>query len=761
MTRLSIRTFALLAAAGSFLLGCRLAAAGDFELTAAQRARLQKFLPNTFGKLNKKEPVHVIIVGDSVMDMTVHTDDESDTLKSYPGVFLEQLADQFYYTGGLRVVRPKKGKPEKSLAAYGPEITVSNLSRGGRTMIHAMNILAASAWNDKPDLVMVSFGINDANSGLSLSTYRRAVQDVIDAAKKNHADLILAGSTPTMTDPPEMGLALTRPYVGTMRDVAEANGVFFADLGDISWLVRVDEPMKDLEKPVPKKKKDEGESDKKKPTAAAPTEDLIKIPMPEELDPDPEKRAARLFRQVATSLRRWFDHGSTMDLIHPNTAMHRLLGRRLFTELCDGPREAPWSVGLCTAKLVDSDHCEVTYRMENTGDAALRLNLLPLVTRHWRPKDAETQLEIPAGRKRGGTITYVRNGSALDWLPSHETFLRLPVMILGNGMARIEELHSRIDGLTMQWNLGSQFNQEGGVTLTGKIVNTSAAPINGQWQAEWLGQKFSSDFKAPAGGESPVKLQIKLPVPQTPLTRQSGTLAFNVTAENLTLRFPRMLEIIENIGLRQPCALFAQGQYQTDKPAPPPAPGPAQPGVTLKVDADPKALYLTWDILGMNLVENSGGVAVGAEVSLDARSYGKRLGHGVIEPIRVSAGAADSAGAVAPLRPWCFGNGYAVDYDRNIAQAMLSSRPDGSRRLTLMLPRSVFHLHEWALGNGNSQLGINSRIEIWQPPDGKNPEGSDHDFSLFEDGMPRDDAEALAVLELTAQPTRRWTAHFY
>jgi len=759
----SFRRLAFLLATGWFLVMLPRpgAAAEGFELTPAQRARLQRFLPNTLAKLEKKEPVHALVVGDSVAEMTVHTEDDSNTLKSYAGVFLSQVADQFYYTGGLRVVRPKRGKPEKEVDAFGKEITVRNASRGDRTMIHAMNVLDTAAWPEKPDLVLVSFGINDAKSGMSLANYRRAVQEVVDVVKKNNGDLILVGATPTLTDPPEQGLALTRPYVDTMREVAETSGVFFADLGDISWLVRVDEPMKDLETPAPKKKKEEGVG-KKNPANDTPVSSpIIKIPFSVELDPDPEKRAARLFHQVATRLRRWFDHGGTIDLVHPNTAMHRLLGRRLFTELLDGPRETPWKIGAASARFIDSDHCEVSYRVENATASTLRLNLLPLVTNHWKPKDAETQIEVQAGRKRLVTVTYLRAGTVPDAFAPHEPILRLPVMILGSGVARIEDLRAGFQSFTMLWNLGAQFNQEGGTTVSGRIVNTSPAPISGKWQAEWLGQKFGGDFKAAPGSDVPVKIHIKLPTDNTPLPRQRGTFAFTVTTDKLSLRFPRTIEIIQNFGLKQTIPLFAKGQYETDKPVPPPAPGPAQPGATLKVDADPMALYLTWDIHGFNLVENSLGIAVSAEVNIDARSYGKRLGHGITEAIRVAASAADSPATIGAPRGWAFGNGYAVEYDRHLAQAMLSSRPDGSRRLTLMLPRSLFHLHEWALGNGNSQLGFNTRLDIWQPPDNKNPQGGNLTFSLFENGLHRDDAESLAALELSAPPTRRWTVHFY
>ncbi len=739
-----------LATAGILLCASRSGSAADsFELTPAQRGRLQKFLPHSLAKLEKKEPVHALVVGDSVMSMFVHTDDESDTLKSYPGVFLSLLADQFYYTGGLRVVRPNRGKPEKTLNSYGPELTVHNVSRGGRMMIHAMNVLAADAWEEKPDLVLVSFGINDANSRMSLATYRQAVQDVVEVVKKNGADLILLGATPTLTDPPEQGLALTRPYVDIMREVAQAGGVFFADLGDISWLVRVDEPIHNL---------DAGPSKKKKPDADKPAANsVVKVPLPEELDPDPDKRAARLFHQVATDLRRWFDHGSTFDLIHPNTAMHRLIGRRLFTELLDGPREVPWTMGAATAEFIDSDNCDVSYRVENTSGSTLRLTLLPLVTNNWKPKEAETQIELKAGRKQPLTIRYARVGSSPDAIAPHEPLLRLPVMVLGNGVARIEDLRARLQTFTMLWNLGAQFNQEGGVTVSGHIVNPSGEPLAGKWQAEWLGQKFSGDFQAPAGDEVPVKINVKLPIGDIPLGAQRGLFAFTVTTGKLTLQFPRTLEITQNLGLKRTNPLFVNGRYDIDQPAA----DPAQPGATLKIDADPAALYLTWDMRGMNLVDDSNGIAVTADISLDARSYGKRLGRGVTEPVRATVGAADGAGGVGTIQPWAFGNGYDGNYKRNLAQAVLSSRPDGSRRLTLMLPRSLFPLHEWALGNGNSQFGFSARLNIWQPPDSKNSEGSDLTFSLFNNKFHRDDAQSLTVLELSAQPTRRWTVHFY
>jgi hypothetical protein len=191
-------------------------------------------------------------------------------------------------------------------------------------------------------------------------------------------------------------------------------------------------------------------------------------------------------------------------------------------------------------------------------------------------------------------------------------------------------------------------------------------------------------------------------------------------------------------------------------------PGGAVPGVIFRADADSNALYLTYDIYGCNLRDNpSGGNALGLEINLDARSYGKRLGPGATDAIRVTASAADGDAQVSPLPPWCFGTGYGMYYDESQIKAKLSSRPDGARRLTITLPRSYLYLHEWAMGNGNSELGINTTMSLWQPGETATASASVLNFGLTYNGRHRDDAESLAVLELADVSTGRWTVRMY
>jgi hypothetical protein len=98
-------------------------------------------------------------------------------------------------------------------------------------------------------------------------------------------------------------------------------------------------------------------------------------------------------------------------------------------------------------------------------------------------------------------------------------------------------------------------------------------------------------------------------------------------------------------------------------------------------------------------------------------------------------------------------------YDEKQVKCRLTSRPDGARRVTITLPRGYLYLHEWAMGNANSELGINTTLQIWQ--NGENGQGSYQTFCLTSNGRHRDDAESLVALELSDKPTGRWTVRLY
>ena len=149
------------------------------------------------------------------------------------------------------------------------------------------------------------------------------------------------------------------------------------------------------------------------------------------------------------------------------------------------------------------------------------------------------------------------------------------------------------------------------------------------------------------------------------------------------------------------------------------------------------------------------------EFHIDARPFGKRRKSGFTDFIRVIP-LEDGGIKVSSLRNAVFGNGYGKKLDRRAIKTQRAPLPGGGERISVTLPRDFFYLHEWALGNGNSQLGINARV-MTQNKDSKPkvPFPPSTVNVLVDPDLGRYNAEALGVLELTDKPTKRWSARLY
>ncbi len=689
----------------------------DFDLTPEQKERVKKLLPNAYKKLSLRKPLHMVALGDSIVDMFGYDDNAQNWIKGYPAQFGEQLARQFFYTGGVRVIKPEKDKPDKLQPHRGVEITLRNLGRGGKLSIHAIQALSTYGMEVKPDIVMISFGINDSSTGLDLGVYARAFQDLVATVRAAGADVILLGPTAIVGNPPELELGRTRPYTDTLREVAEESGAFFVDLGDFASLVTV----------------------------------------PEEL-----REPATVFSAVVESYRRFFDHEQTVDFVHPRAALHEQLGRKIYRELIDGPRQMPWEIQTTGADLKDSGEFELGVELVNRSEQELNLTVLPLVTSTWKPLDATPELLLKPGEKRALKIHFGRReqAGANNPMPSHEPLLRLPILLNGGGLTRIEDLRAQLRPAVLLWKVETQFNIEGEFAPANLLANTSGKELSGTWQASWMGQKLSGDFKLAADEKKELPLRFKLPDHASSPFNQKSPMSVLVTLGGATLRFDRQVDLTRNFGLKNPVSMTPQLERKSPSL---PELGARDQSVTLRADADKENFFLTFEIRGIDLKDDpGGGPSWISTINLDARSYGKRLNVGVTEPLRVSGGASDGAALVAPIAPWAFGTGYAAKFEEKHIKAVLSSGSEGARRVTVTLPRSYLYLHEWALGNGNSQLGINATFAIWQPGEEGKPGGfaQEHQFNLLFNRH-RDDAEGCAVLELTEEPTQRWSAALY
>jgi hypothetical protein len=183
--------------------------------------------------------------------------------------------------------------------------------------------------------------------------------------------------------------------------------------------------------------------------------------------------------------------------------------------------------------------------------------------------------------------------------------------------------------------------------------------------------------------------------------------------------------------------------------------------VTISATADDSGLTIVHDI-ALPLRQ----VAVGkapylVEIQLDARGYGERRTFGFVDFVRFIP-LDDGTVKISDLRPAVFGNGYNRALDRTQVKVIRERKPGGGERLSVTIPRSYLYLHEWALGNGNSLLGINSLVRVQSgSATADDPYPEDGVFSLVSPGLSRFNAESLGVLELTDRPTARWSARVY
>lgn len=684
----------------------------SFDLKPDQEERFRKLLPKSFAKLANRERFHIVAIGDSNVELGLRNPKDEELTRSSAVTFAKELGMQFYYTGGVRIVKPVIGKVKKDAAPkipqLGPEITVRLLARNDKMMIHAMQSLTTHGIENSPDLVILGFGLNDALTGLNQGEFAKALQEVIQTVRSHGAEIVLLGPALTVADPAEESLGLTRPYADTMREIAADSGVLFVDSGDLASYVAIAESVEEPE---------------------------------------------QIFDQVVKQYRRLFDHA---DYIHTLPEIHRMIGKRMFDELIKGVEHSPWTLTGGIATFQSGDKFTLGYQIKNTTDKDSSFAVLPLVTRDWKPVDAAPGIALKAGETKAVEVVFARRSGATSGLPSHEPLLRLPVLVSGAGTTRIEDVRAEVKPFTLLWKLESLFNQEKSFGLENLLINTTAEPLKGSWTAEWLGQKRNGEFSLAAGEKKPLALSFDLPTSSDPW-RQTSPLTMEVSAAGLKLRFDRTIEISRNLGLKQ--AVWLTPLSEPDK-APTTSAGA---GVRLRIDADPNSLFLTYEINGINIEDRDAGKgAFGCQLALDARSYGKRLGFGAVDALQLYGMAADGDYPFENPQPWAFGTGYAATYDPQYIRAQLGSTGSGLRRFTVTVPRSYLYLHEWAIGNGNSQIGIRTTLAFWKGPRegaaaGDYPQSLA--FSLLANGRHPDDAEGLAVLELTERPTGRWTVN--
>ena len=651
-----------------------------FEISDAQRQRLTQMLPRTLLKLSRRERLHIVVIGDGMLEGAKAAGDADPLLAAFPGAFAKLLATQFYFTGGVRIARPGSTYAPKERTVMGPEIVLQPIQAS--SMVQATAALTSEGFRGLPDLVLVTLGFEDALSGTPLSDVKSGLRGVIGAAKAKRIEVLVTGPMLQTSEPAEASLAITRGVSSVLREVCEEEKVLFSDLGDLSRLI-------------------------------APPPDLAE--------------AYRSFPVLARQYQSRLHVEPEGSVSLATTELHQAMGDIVFQDVMDGVPAVPWLVQNVSGTADGPGKIKLTAEVRNGGKAPLRLTVLPLPTATAKPQDVSPELTLAAGTSHTISITYSISAAA------DESDLRLPLLVISGSTARIHDLTLPVMPLAVEVKSRTTFNHEGIFTPGIEVLNTGKDKLTGSWNLEFGSQKLNGKLDlAPEGHEVP-ELKLDLALKADSPVRQKRPLTFQIDAGGQKQDFSRQIEIVRNIGLKQAIPLTAADGKES--------------AVKLTFDADGQKLFVTCDLNGLDLVDDGdSGYAFAATLHLDARRYGQRLTPGATAGIRIHGKAADGEAKVQKLAVWTFGTGYAANYDEKEIKATLSSTPDGLRRLTIALPRSYFYDHEWALNNGNSQLGVNFTLRA-------------AGRSLFLTSSTRhpDDAESLAVLELTDKPTLRAT----
>lgn len=670
-----------------------------YETPASTILHLGKVLPHTVEKLTQRKPVHVVVIGDDLVRMTARDGTDGNALLAWPGQFVNELAREFFYPGGVRLIQPEKGRPDKLFDTRGAEITMRVFAVKGGTMQKAMSLLSTYGAEAPPDLLIVGFGLFDELSGADLMSYAKSLHQVIDIMKPREVDMLLTGPMPNLREPVSLSLGASRAYASMANDMAVEAGVAFADLSNLGAFVQ--------------------------------------------FGPDEPASPDKALTAVAHQCNDFFRWGDVFDPLIPKAAMHQKAGQTAYRVLAGLAPAVPWQISTTSIVRADAERCMATIVIENTSRAKLKLDLSPLQLPRWTPQDSANRIELKAREKKEIKLVWHRtNGTADMRFPpfaGHEAVLRLPLLIAGGGTARVEEVGAELQPLAVLWKLDTLFNQEGSVTIDNVVINTTSAELKDvRWTAEWNGQKKQGTAQFAPGTNTTLGISFDLPKAPSP-RRVTSPLTLEMTVNGSALHWERAMEVSQNFGINEEVALQPMGTGKAT--------------ATLEAQAEKDALKLVLGFSGIDLQADASGTAVRAEVNLDARSYGSRLTIGSTERVTITAPAVDGPAVVGRIAPWAFGTGYGMKFDEEGVKASLETQ-GADRQLVISLPRSYLYRHEWAVGNGNSQFGINTRIAFARKDGAFTPDGT---WSLNLNGKHGDDAEGLAVLELTDKPTTRWT----
>lgn len=713
-----------------------------YPLSLEQRQRLKQYMPRTFPKLEARDPVHVVAIGDSVMGGYTPLPsawEVNNPLFSYTGIFLDRLARDFFYPAGVRLLNPPEGGTSKRSEYFGDEITFENLTNIDGTILAGLRHSGTDAFLHQPDLFLVQFGIYDAIGRIPIDTYKLALQEIVDIGRRENVDMIIFGPTLVNMGAGDIEWGMTRPYAMAAEEVAKSNGTLFIDAGQ--HLAKFGGGV------------------------------------------DPNTEPAAVMEIVEDRLARIFHYGPDLlvrEKVHPSAKVNDYLGASMIDDLKDGPKLSDFTYA-GVASFSEDGTVNLAIAIQNQtkevkkgtiGALAVGEGLIPLdsAKRFSVPANAITQVEFSYRRP---IIGKMEDGSDLLFpLEPSDEFGRFSFLVEDTFGSEIVDLPVRIGPITAVWKSRQFVNVTDRMRVEWDLVNGSDKPISGTFQVamgDRVGEPTSFSV-SPLGTKSVFSLfQFN---PQEAHAFQESVW-IQIDVGGVVTRFGREMEATRDLVLGEETEMRGWEDYVNAPPSDVGAARVRSAGkVTARFDADDNALYVIASLEGINVPDLGDRAAIQARLFLDARSLNEVRTFGAIKPVEIFTKGSNGPGFTPAIELGSFGNGYNMILDPRGITSVLESGANGERLLEIRVPRSYLHQHEWTLDSLESMLGIrleltiaDSDVNSRDPFPVVNRYVTHSPTYAFENetihGFHEEDARSLSTLRLSRQPVASWSVRIY
>jgi hypothetical protein len=358
------------------------------------------------------------------------------------------------------------------------------------------------------------------------------------------------------------------------------------------------------------------------------------------------------------------------------------------------------------------------------------------------------------------------NGARLDLPYAEEPQVRGASLVYTRGVVRLADFIAPIGPVAITLPLGRLDKATGTLRTEATIHNSLTQKCKGTLNIRWRGHSTERPLELLPGAPMPVPLLLPLPasIQESGAQFKSG-LQLSLTLEDGTrYHAKREVECSAHMPLDFAAPLQCRATACADLSAEERKASASEVTATVMADQGRKGIYFVVELPPSDALRGSKIPSAIVEITLDGRGPEKQGKPGFVEPIRLEVPWGDERIETNTLRPALFGDGYDRELDPALFPASVKTMPTGRRQVRLSIPKPYFYLHPWQMGpSGDNRLGYNISVALAEvtpeDPDGGFP--LHRSYSLVAAGLPRQDATALAVLELHPARSAFWCAKFY